>query len=252
MPPKRVRALTTDNNKPTKTKRSSTPADQNTSFTQNNDDPSDRVTSSAAMKKPLPNWLKSIPTIPKDLETETSEDQKETAEECLPFLLGTYVPKDGAWAFETNEYGLPRLERPKHVKYLKGALGRLPPGFAALDASRPWMLYWCLTGLSIMGEDVSIYRKKYATSLSLRFVICRTSKQHELVISFSTADFVILGHLTIAHSTIATLTPIQNTSGGFGGGQGQDSHLATTYAAVLSLAMVGGEEAFDVIDRKAM
>ena len=45
---------------------------------------------------------------------------------------------------------------------------------------------------------------------------------------------------------------MQNTSGGLGGGQGQRSHLASTYAAVLSLALVGGTGAYDLIDRRAM
>ncbi|KAJ8128588.1 hypothetical protein O1611_g5047 [Lasiodiplodia mahajangana] len=45
---------------------------------------------------------------------------------------------------------------------------------------------------------------------------------------------------------------MQNESGGFGGGFGQQSHLATTYAMVLSLAIVGGESAYQVIDRRAM
>jgi len=58
--------------------------------------------------------------------------------------------------------------------------------------------------------------------------------------------------LTIDDSVIATLRPIQNKTGGFGGGHGQFSHLATTYASTLSLVMVGGEEALDLIDRQAM
>jgi protein farnesyltransferase subunit beta len=45
---------------------------------------------------------------------------------------------------------------------------------------------------------------------------------------------------------------MQNETGGFGGGHGQMSHLAPTYAVVLSLAMVGGEAALDIIDRKSM
>lgn len=49
-----------------------------------------------------------------------------------------------------------------------------------------------------------------------------------------------------------TLRPIQNTKGGFGGGQGQYSHLATTYASVLGIAVVGGEETYDLLDREAM
>ncbi|KAF4633830.1 hypothetical protein G7Y89_g4287 [Cudoniella acicularis] len=51
---------------------------------------------------------------------------------------------------------------------------------------------------------------------------------------------------------LSTVRPIQNITGGFGGGNGQMSHLATTYAILLSLATVGGKEALDVIDRKAM
>jgi hypothetical protein len=45
---------------------------------------------------------------------------------------------------------------------------------------------------------------------------------------------------------------MQNDTGGFGGGGKQTSHLATTYALVLALALVGGEDAFEVIDRRAM
>ena len=51
---------------------------------------------------------------------------------------------------------------------------------------------------------------------------------------------------------IATLSPMQNADGGFGGGQGQMSHSAASYAAVLTLALVGGHEALGIIDRKAM
>lgn len=49
-----------------------------------------------------------------------------------------------------------------------------------------------------------------------------------------------------------TFTPMQNLDGGFGGGHGQTSHCATSYAAILSLAMVGGKEALDMIDRRAL
>lgn len=45
---------------------------------------------------------------------------------------------------------------------------------------------------------------------------------------------------------------MQNATGGFGGGHGQTSHLASSYAAVLALAMVGGAEAFALVDRDAM
>lgn len=58
---------------------------------------------------------------------------------------------------------------------------------------------------------------------------------------------------TLRHCRVAeTLTPAQNATGGFGGGHGHLSHLAPSYAAVLSIAMVGGQEAYEVIDRLAL
>ena len=46
--------------------------------------------------------------------------------------------------------------------------------------------------------------------------------------------------------------PVQNATGGFGGGHGQFSHCAPSYAAVLSLAQAGGPEALDMVDRRAL
>ena len=54
------------------------------------------------------------------------------------------------------------------------------------------------------------------------------------------------------YRVVQTLSPMQNLDGGFGGGHGQMSHCATSYAAILSLAMVGGKESLDMIDRRAL
>ena len=51
---------------------------------------------------------------------------------------------------------------------------------------------------------------------------------------------------------VRTFTAAQNIDGGYGGGHGQLSHCAPSYAAILSLAMVGGEEALDSIDRRSL
>lgn len=53
-------------------------------------------------------------------------------------------------------------------------------------------------------------------------------------------------------SVISTFKPMQNRTGGFGGGHGQMSHCAPSFAAVLSLALVGGNETFQIVDRLAM
>jgi protein farnesyltransferase subunit beta len=118
----------------------------------------------------------------------------------------------GVKTVQYNSSGVPHLERQTHIQFLHKSLRKLPAPYVAADASRPWMFYWALNALSTMGEDISQYK----------------------------------------NTLISTVRPIQNTTGGFGGGNGQMSHLAPTYAIILSLAIVGGKEAFDVIDRRAM
>lgn len=111
-----------------------------------------------------------------------------------------------------NGHGIPHLLREKHINFCHKQLEPLPSPFVKADAARPWFFYWTFGALSALGEDVSQYRERI----------------------------------------ISTVKPLQNSTGGFGGGHGQMSHLATTYATVLSLAIVGGEDAIGLIDRKAM
>lgn len=47
--------------------------------------------------------------------------------------------------------------------------------------------------------------------------------------------------------------PIQNANGGFGGGQAQYSHLATTYATVLALVASGAPPtSLNFVDRNEL
>ncbi|KAM4063000.1 prenyltransferase and squalene oxidase repeat domain-containing protein [Hirsutella rhossiliensis] len=153
----------------------------------------------------IPDIFTSSPPVRDALETESSMLQDETIDECLPFLTG-----EGHDYF--NAHGVPHLYRDRHVKFLHKQLGTLPSMFMSADPSRPWIFYWCLAGLSLLGHDVESYRSRL----------------------------------------VETVRPMQNETGGFGGGFGQTSHLATTYATVLSLCLVGGDEAYEVVDRRAM
>lgn len=56
----------------------------------------------------------------------------------------------------------------------------------------------------------------------------------------------------MCHSAVQMYRPLQSATGGFGGGHGQSPHVIGSYASVLALVIVGGEEAYDLIDRKAM
>ena len=154
----------------------------------------------------LPPWLQhaTLNLFHDDLETTTSEAQKKVTAECLPHLTGSDTQ-----GLKLNSHGLPQLRRAAHARFLHAQLDRLPAPYQAIDASRPWLFYWSMAGLSFLGEDVSRYRDRL----------------------------------------VETLRPLQNPYGGFGGGHGQLSHCAGSYAATLALAAVGG---LRMIDRKAM
>ncbi|KAL1926265.1 hypothetical protein VTP01DRAFT_5962 [Rhizomucor pusillus] len=105
------------------------------------------------------------------------------------------------------------LKRQEHVAYLKKGLSGLSHWMAVMDASKPWLLYWILHSLELLEEKLTPEERSRG---------------------------------------IATVAKWQQPNGGFGGGSEQISHLATTYAAVNSLAILGGEEAYKVIDRDAL
>ena len=97
--------------------------------------------------KNIPPWMSIDDLIGlDDFETESSEAAFETATHCLPLL----------WK---NANVLPDLQRAKHIRYVCTILEGLPSGFASLDASRPWIFYWSLLALHLLGEDLTRYRE---------------------------------------------------------------------------------------------
>ena len=111
----------------------------------------------------VPHLFTQLPVIRDLLITQSSSVQDATVEQCLPFLQGTANTNTNTSPFDFNEHGLLRLDRQQHVAYLHDALGTFPAAFVGVDASRPWMLYWALTGLYVLGEDVAQYRERLAS-----------------------------------------------------------------------------------------
>jgi len=104
----------------------------------------------------------------------------------------------------------PALKVDFTAKFLHRGLKNLSSGYECLDASRPWICYWILHALNLLGEPVDPQTAD------------------------DVADF---------------LSRCQNPEGGFGGGPGQLSHLAPTYGAVNALCCLGTEKAYKVVDR---
>ncbi|PRP85787.1 farnesyltransferase, CAAX box, beta [Planoprotostelium fungivorum] len=107
-----------------------------------------------------------------------------------------------------------KVQRGKHIAYLLDGIRHLDSYFDSLDASRPWLVYWIVHSLDLLGE--------------------------------------LDKHPDIIHDAVVFLSKCQNSTGGFGGGPGQLSHLAPTYAAVNALAICGTQEAYEMIDRKGL
>ncbi|XP_065188946.1 protein farnesyltransferase subunit beta-like [Sycon ciliatum] len=105
------------------------------------------------------------------------------------------------------------LDRDQHLKFLRNGLHQLPTAFQRLDANRPWLCYYIVHSLCLLDAELEAEEKSH-------------------VVEF--------------------LRHCQSPNGGFAGGPGQLSHIATTYAAVLTLASLGTREAYEVVDRAAM
>ncbi|XP_047310831.1 protein farnesyltransferase subunit beta [Impatiens glandulifera] len=102
------------------------------------------------------------------------------------------------------------IQRDTHIEYLTKGLGQLNSSFVVLDSNRPWLCYWILHSIALLGESVEPELEK------------------------NVIDF---------------LSRCQHPSGGYGGGPGQLPHLATTYAAVNSLITLGSAQALSSINR---
>lgn len=138
--------------------------------------------------------------------TATSVEQRNIEELCLRLYEKAERRSD-----EVED--LPVLNRTKTIAFLRKGLKSLSEGYQSLDASRPWLLYWILHSLELLGERVSC-------------------QEEETIVKF--------------------LARCQDPAGGFGGGPGQLAHLAPTYAAVNALVIVGSESALSLIDRQKL
>lgn len=148
--------------------------------------------------------------------TATSMEQDSCERTCEVSMLPLHVSDLSAEQLEQfqscgllNDAGEVVLMRDKHEAFLLPGLGSLQGKFMSLDASRPWIIYWVLQSLDLLG--------------------------------------VLPMHL--ASRVSRTLASCQARTGGFGGGPQQLPHCAPTYASVLALLLLGTEEAYAVTDR---
>lgn len=152
-----------------------------------------------------------------------------------------------------------RLVRSAHIKYLSNALSKpLSRGFISLDASHPWMIYWCLHSLDLLQyfdpssntsldsgglNDLETMQK---SELLKRIVSTLKHCWTDVPLQFDEVEVNKNVKLTRLYKMQQQETNAQGKNeieimgGGFGGGPQQMPHCAPTYAAVLSLCIIAG------------
>jgi protein farnesyltransferase subunit beta len=96
--------------------------------------------------------------------SDTLEEQDET-ERLISQLLHTIAPPAPAG---TELAGGTTLRKAEHAGYFQQLLFRLPPGFVSLDASKPWLMYWTLHSLDLLGIGLDQGTKDRCVDLARR------------------------------------------------------------------------------------
>jgi len=138
--------------------------------------------------------------------THSSLEQRNTEESCLKLF-----EKSETICNELDDF--PVLNRLRTLDFLKKGLNNLSEGYACLDASRPWLVYWIVHSMELLDYQIS-------------------DEEKSKIVNF--------------------LGRCQDANGGFAGGPGQLAHLAPTYAAVNALVILGSKEAYSLVDREKM
>ncbi|XP_067940029.1 protein farnesyltransferase subunit beta-like [Watersipora subatra] len=149
---------------------------------------------------------------PEHVWTATTVDQTEVEDD----VQGIYDIFQDSIAAESDGDTIPeQLKiRKRHLEsFLMKGLTRLSGSYSCLDASRPWLCFWILHSLELLGVTIP-------------------SELQTQVPEF--------------------LAKCQSETGGFAGGPQQIAHLAPTYAAISALCIIGSDEAYKVINRETL
>jgi protein farnesyltransferase subunit beta len=182
------------------------------------------------------------------LESDSTQAQQEAELECKPYFMDiSQLPPDQQQHLRQTGLLGPQgmdvhLLKQKHAEYLSQVWKTpLKHPFVSLDASRPWMLYWCLHGCDLLGDFPS---DEYRTGMVLTLEKCWKSTTVSLPAQINKEGADSLLTSTSTSTTRNNTDNKDNTyeAGGFGGGPGQMAHAATSYAAILSLCIIASSE----------
>lgn len=168
------------------------------------DDPVSTISAAAQAELEFLNHPSVKPVATDELHTITSNAQHEIEERVKYLYMDQDLPSTA-------------LTRQQHITYLVNGLEHLEESYMTLDASRPWLLYWILHALDLLGAIPDL-------------------------------------PASLVDRIIAWLKLVQDPTGGFPGGPGQCPHLATTFASVNACAILSQVRpgALQLVDREKL
>ncbi|KAJ5923488.1 hypothetical protein N7454_008733 [Penicillium verhagenii] len=213
---------------------------------------------SQAARPGVPDLFTQPPSIRDPLVTDTTDLQDATLEKCLPFLKGIQSSQSGPF----NACGVPALQRDSHVTFAYDSLEDYPGGFMSLDSSRPWMAYWGLASLYLMGEDPTRFRERWQWLGRLKqadgsFRVCEGGERdvrggYCVMAILSLLDLPVelppncearqAGLQNLTDGLAQYMSRCQTYEGGISGSPGVEAHGAYAYCALACLALLGPPE----------
>jgi len=95
--------------------------------------------------------------------TATLDEQFETEaliSEVLKLIDTSDTSDDPDTSISTEPTELGPLRKGDHVKYICSTMNYLPAPYVSLDASRPWLLFWTMHSLDLLGCALDDETKK--------------------------------------------------------------------------------------------
>ncbi|KAM3853800.1 protein farnesyltransferase subunit beta-like isoform 2-T2 [Vipera latastei] len=149
------------------------------------------------------------------------------------------------------------LQQEKHFHYLKRGLRQLTDAYECLDASRPWLCYWILHSLELLGEPIpdSVASEEklleYLHSLKQPdgSFIMHLGGEVDVRSAYCAASVASLTNIitqSLFEKTAEWIARCQNWEGGIGGIPGMEAHGGYTFCGLAALVILKNEQVLNL------
>uniref|UniRef100_M4ENG5 Prenyltransferase alpha-alpha toroid domain-containing protein n=1 Tax=Brassica campestris TaxID=3711 RepID=M4ENG5_BRACM len=149
------------------------------------------------------------------------------------------------------------IQRDKQLDYLMNGLRHLGPSFSSLDANRPWICYWILHSIALLGESVDDELENNTIDFLGRCqgsdggygggpgqsLLVRVHDMGEMDVRACYLAISIASILNILDDELTQglgdyILSCQTYEGGIGGEPGSEAHAGNTYCGLATMALI--------------